>query len=92
MLPNIKTDRLSRNPLTSCVGQARLDVRDAGQEDRIVLVPTVGTEDVYPVHLRTRKSSGDMMRKLSVTLSQSVLHRLGTSRRRKPSTALQKPL
>ena len=44
------------------------------------------------VHLRTRKSSGDMMRKLSVTLSHSVLHLLGTSRRRKPSTASQKPL
>jgi hypothetical protein len=57
--------------------------------------PTQGVlEDVelYPAHLRTRKSSGDMMRKLSVTLSQSVLHRLGTSRRRKPSTASQKPL
>src|SRR3954470_17586008 len=45
---------------------------------------------VYSAHLRTRKSPGDMMRKLSVTLSQSVLHLLGTSRRRKPSTASQK--
>ena len=55
MLPNIKTDRLSRNPLTSCVGQARLYVRDAGQEDRIVLVSTVGTEDVFVpvVHIST---------------------------------------
>src|SRR5687767_4148906 len=34
---------------------------------------------LYPVHLRTRKSSGDMMRKLSVTLSQNVFHLLGTS-------------
>src|SRR4051812_3712057 len=48
--------------------------------------------DIYLVHLRTRKSPGDMMRKLSVTLSQSVLHLLGTSRRRKPSTASQKLL
>src|SRR4051812_17859697 len=47
---------------------------------------------VYPAHLRTRKPSGDMMRKLSVTLSQNVFHLLGTSRRRKPSTAWQKPL
>src|SRR3954471_17233163 len=47
---------------------------------------------VYPAHLRTRKPSGDMMRKLSVTLSQSVFHLLGTSRRRKPSTTWQKPL
>jgi hypothetical protein len=47
---------------------------------------------LYPVHLRTRRSPGDMTRKLSVTLSQSVLHLPGTSRRRKPSTASQKPL
>src|SRR3954464_1627206 len=47
---------------------------------------------IYPAHLRTRKSSGEMMRKLSVTLSQNVFHLLGTSRRRKPSTAWQKPL
>jgi hypothetical protein len=47
---------------------------------------------VYPAHLRTRKSSGVMMRKLSVTLSQNVFHPLGTSRRRKPRTASQKPL
>jgi hypothetical protein len=47
---------------------------------------------IYPVHLRTRKSSGDMMRKLSVTLSQNVFHLLGTSFRKKPSTASQKPL
>jgi hypothetical protein len=47
---------------------------------------------IYLVHLRTRKSRGDMMRKLSVTLSHSVLHLLGTSRRRKPSTASQNPL
>ena len=51
-----------------------------------------GEKKVYPVHLRTRKSSGDMMRKLSVTLSQNVFHLLGTSFRKKPSTASQKPL
>jgi hypothetical protein len=51
------------------------------------------TRNRYPAHLRTRKSPGDMMRKLSVTRSQSVLHLVGTSRRRKPSsTASQKPL
>jgi hypothetical protein len=48
--------------------------------------------DVYSVHLRTRKSSGDMMRKLSVTLSHNMCHLLGTSFRKKPSTASQKPL
>src|SRR6187455_3223465 len=42
---------------------------------------------LYLGHLRTRKSSGEMMRKLSVTLSQNVFHLVGTSRRRKPSTA-----
>ena len=53
---------------------------------------TISSLLLYPGHLRTRKSSGAMMRKLSVTLSHSVLHLLGTSRRRKPSTASQKPL
>ena len=51
---------------------------------------------VYPAHLRTRKSSGDMMRKLSDTLSDTLSHNmchlLGTSFRKKPSTASQKPL
>src|SRR3954447_22199362 len=47
---------------------------------------------VYPAHLRTRKSSGDMMRKLSDTLSHNMCHLLGTSFRKKPSTASQKPL
>jgi ABC-type cobalamin/Fe3+-siderophores transport system ATPase subunit len=47
---------------------------------------------IYSVHLRTRKSPGGMMRKLSVTLSQSVLHLLSTSLRRKPSTVSQNSL
>jgi len=79
--------------------EAVLGIESATLESLAERVP--GTDDaddavwvhvLYPAHLRTRKSPGDMMRKLSVTRSQSVLHRLGTSRRRKPSTASQKPL
>ena len=47
---------------------------------------------LYLAHLRTRKSSGEMMRKLSDTLSHNMCHLLGTSFRKKPSTASQKPL
>jgi 1-deoxyxylulose-5-phosphate synthase len=66
------------------VGRA---LHDFTKRDEVVIATKV-----YPAHLRTRKSSGDMMRKLSVTLSQNVFHLLGTSWRRKPSTASQKPL
>jgi hypothetical protein len=52
----------------------------------------LGRVIIYSVHLRTRKSPGGMMRKLSVTLSQSVLHLLSTSLRRKPSTVSQNSL
>ena len=54
--------------------------------------PPVRNVVVYLAHLRTRKSSGEMMRKLSDTLSHNMCHLLGTSFRKKPSTASQKPL
>jgi hypothetical protein len=43
--------------------------------------------DIYPVHVRTRKSFGSMTRKLSVTESRSSGQRLGTCSRRKVRTA-----
>src|ERR1039457_5207849 len=42
---------------------------------------------IYPVHVITRKSLGLMMRKLSVTESQSSAQFRGTFSRRKPSVA-----
>ena len=41
---------------------------------------------LYPVQVRTRKSLGEMMRKLSVTASQYAFHFLGTSSRRAPGS------
>ena len=38
--------------------------------------------DVYPVHPRSRKSLGEIIRKLSVTESQNSAHLLGTWSRR----------
>src|ERR1700677_3486251 len=38
---------------------------------------------LYPVHLRSRKSLGEIIRKLSVTESHISAHLLGTSLRRK---------
>ena len=38
--------------------------------------------NVYPVHPRSRKSLGEIIRKLSVTESQNSAHLLGTSSRR----------
>ena len=43
--------------------------------------------NVYPVHVTIRKSLGLMMRKLSVTESQSSAQFRGTFSRRKPSVA-----
>src|SRR5450756_43023 len=43
--------------------------------------------EIYPVHVITRKSLGLMMRKLSVTESQSSAQFRGTFSRRKPSVA-----
>jgi len=42
---------------------------------------------VYPVHATTRKSLGDMTRKLSVTESRRSAQRRGTFSRRKSSVA-----
>src|SRR3954451_17610463 len=85
------------NPVTQASSSVRTaDPCIGGQSEgcrhatRIAL--NARSAELYPVHLRTRKSSGDMMRKLSVTLSQNVFHVLGTSFRKKPSTASQKPL
>jgi len=47
---------------------------------------------VYPYALRTRKSAGLMMRKLSVTESQKTAQFFGTSSRRKCRTDRQKSL
>ena len=47
---------------------------------------------VYLYALRTRKSAGLMMRKLSVTESQRIAQFFGTSSRRKCRTARQKSL
>src|SRR3954454_15590215 len=99
-------DRATADTAVPCVQQVssmfgsftrqlrRLTTRSASclRRDDTSLGPLGFNSTLYPVHLRTRKSPGDMMRKLSVTLSQSVLHLLGTSRRRKPGTASQKPL
>src|ERR1700758_4587282 len=43
--------------------------------------------DIYPVHPVSRKSLGEIIRKLSVTESQSSAHLLGTSSRRKTRVA-----
>src|SRR5271154_5253031 len=42
---------------------------------------------IYPVHPRSRKSLGEIIRKLSVTESHISAHRLGTSSRRKTRVA-----
>src|ERR1700758_3709238 len=42
---------------------------------------------LYPDHPRSRKSLGEIIRKLSVTESQSSAHLLGTSSRRKTRVA-----
>jgi len=47
---------------------------------------------IYPYALRTRKSAGLMMRKLSVTESQKTAQFFGTSSRRKCRTDRQKSL
>ena len=47
---------------------------------------------IYLYAVRTRKSAGFMMRKLSVTESQSIAQFFGTSSRRKCRTARQKSL
>src|ERR1700758_2682022 len=47
----------------------------------------VGADDVYPVHVMTRKSFGEMTRKLSLTESQKCAQLRGTCSRRKPSVA-----
>ena len=44
-------------------------------------------EFLYPVQPRSRKSLGEIIRKLSVTESQSSAHLLGTSSRRKTRVA-----
>ena len=43
--------------------------------------------DIYPVHVITRKSLGEMTRKLSVTESHSPTQFLGTVWRRNPRVA-----
>src|SRR5271166_2726279 len=52
-----------------------------GSEIRVVYF------DLYPVHAITRKSLGDMTRKLSVTESHRFAQLRGTVSRRKPSVA-----
>ena len=47
---------------------------------------------VYPAHVRTRKSFGDMTRKLSDTSSHKSPQFLGTSSFRNPSMASQNSL
>ena len=47
---------------------------------------------IYPVHVRTRKSLGDMMRKLSDTSSHKSTRFLGTSSFMNPSMAAQNSL
>ena len=51
---------------------------------------SVSYVDVYPVHLRTRKSFGLMTRKLSVTESRKLAQFLGTLSRKKSSVASAK--
>src|ERR1700677_4349644 len=46
-----------------------------------------GERQIYPVHPISRKSLGEIIRKLSVTESQSSAHLLGTSSRRKTRVA-----
>ena len=48
--------------------------------------------ELYSVHVRTRKSLGDMMRKLSDTSSHRSPQFLGTSSFKKPSIAVQNSL
>ena len=48
--------------------------------------------EIYSVHVRTRKSLGDMMRKLSDTSSHRSPQFLGTSSFKKPSIAVQNSL
>ena len=57
----------------------------AARAEAAKCVPTKG--ELYPVHAITRKSLGDMTRKLSVTESRRLAQFRGTSSRRKPSIA-----
>ena len=56
----------------------------------IAFVGALAHINVYPVHVITRKSLGDMMRKLSVTESQRSSQFRGTFSRRKLSVASAK--
>jgi hypothetical protein len=49
-------------------------------------------DELYPVHFKTRKSFGDMIRKLSDTSSHKTSQLLGTSSFKNPSMAVQKSL
>ena len=53
---------------------------------------SIDKTNVYPAHVRTRKSFGDMTRKLSDTSSHKSPQFLGTSSFRNPSMASQNSL
>src|SRR5271169_3761758 len=64
------------------------DIRRLSNPLRRMLIDNNGDlRKLYPVHPRSRKSLGEIIRKLSVTESHISAHRLGTSSRRKTRVA-----
>ena len=71
---------------------AKETIINEGDDAKHLFNVTEGLVKLYPAHVRTRKSLGDMTRKLSETSSHSVLQFFGTFSFKNPSIVSQNSL